>query len=236
MANGHLENILRKYRHTFHPVISFNPSSEKLLKLDLSQANALLTESTYNNTGLFSLFINQQLERSNSKYGIGGYLEHRNIYSISNAFDAAGQNPEPRRIHLGIDVWGPAGTPVYAFMGGMVHSFAFNNNYGDYGATLILLHQLDSISFYTLYGHIRLEDIENIEEGNYVIRGQQIAAFGQPRENGAWPPHLHFQVIAEIGMNEGDFPGVCSQSEKEKFAANCPNPDLILQIMQYVGV
>ena len=34
-------------------------------------------------------------------------------------------------------------------MGGMVHSFAFNDRHGDYGATLILSHQLDSVSFYT---------------------------------------------------------------------------------------
>lgn len=230
-----LENILRKYKHSFHPVVPFNTSSDKLLKMDLSKANAILTEEVFNNTGLFSLYIHQQLERSGSKYGIGGYLEHRNIYSVSSAFDAASQSQQPRRIHLGIDIWGPAGTPVYAFMGGMVHSFAFNNNYGDYGATLILLHQLDSISFYTLYGHIRLQDIENIEEGNYVIRGQQIAAFGEPHENGEWPPHLHLQVIAEMGMKKGDYPGVCALPEKEKYAMNCPNPDLILQMMQYAA-
>ena len=235
MATGTIENILRKYRQTFFPVISFNPSSEKLLKMDFTKNNINLAEGILKNTNLFSLYINQLLEKNNCKYGIGGYLEHRDIYSVSKVFDAATQNDEPRRIHLGIDIWAPAGTPVYAFMGGMVHSFAFNNNYGDYGATLILLHQLDSISFYTLYGHISLADIENIEAGNYMVRGQQIASLGQPNENGGWPPHLHVQVIAEMGMNRGDYPGVCAVSEKEKYATNCPNPDLILQMMQYAN-
>jgi murein DD-endopeptidase MepM/ murein hydrolase activator NlpD len=117
---------------------------------------------------------------------------------------------EPRRLHLGIDIWAETGTPVHAFMGGMVHSFAFNNNFGDYGATLILLHQLDGIAFYSLYGHISLNDINTIQAGEYVSRGEKIAHFGGPAENGNWPPHLHFQVIYDIELNKGDYPwGVC---------------------------
>jgi len=32
---------------------------------------------------------------------------------------------------------------------------------------------------------------------------------------------------------KGDYPGVCKFSEKEQYLRNCPNPDLILQMMQY---
>ena len=63
-------------------------------------------------------------------------------------------------------------------MGGMVHSFNYNNNFGDYGATIILLHQLDGLPFYTLYGHLSLRDIDHLSEGQYVIRGEEIAHFG----------------------------------------------------------
>ena len=65
-------------------------------------------------------------------------------------------------LHLGTDIWGPVGTKIFAPLGGMVHSFAFNNNLGDYGATIILQHQLDTWNFYTLYGHLSLKDIGNI--------------------------------------------------------------------------
>jgi hypothetical protein len=50
-------------------------------------------------------------------------------------------------------------------MNGLVHSFAFNNRLGDYGATIILVHQLIGKSFYTLYGHLSLNSIKNISEG-----------------------------------------------------------------------
>jgi murein DD-endopeptidase MepM/ murein hydrolase activator NlpD len=149
-------------------------------------------------------------------------------------FDGARPGEEPRRLHLGVDIWGPAGTPVYAFMGGMIHSFAFNAPYGDYGATLILLHQLDGAPFYSLYGHLSLRDIQNVSAGQYISIGDTIGHFGELPENGHWPPHLHFQIILDMELKEGDYPGVCRFSEKEKYLANCPDPDLILQLNRYL--
>ena len=52
-------------------------------------------------------------------------------------------------------------------------------------------------------------------------------------ENGNWPPHLHFQIIEDMELKEGDYPGVCTSANREKYLANCPNPDLILTLMQY---
>ena len=115
----------------------------------------------------------------------------------------------------------------------MVHSYAYNKNFGDYGATLILLHQLDTVTFYTLYGHLSLDDIAKVTEFQYIIRGHVIGHFGKPEENGNWPPHLHFQIIKDIRTNKGDYPGVCKLSEADKYLTNCPDPDLILNMMQY---
>ena len=36
-------------------------------------------------------------------------------------------------------------------------------------------------------------------------------------------------------MYKGDYPGVCSISERKKYLANCPDPDAILGMMQYAG-
>jgi murein DD-endopeptidase MepM/ murein hydrolase activator NlpD len=118
-------------------------------------------------------------------------------------------------------------------LNGIIHSFAFNNNFGDYGATIILTHNLDGFSFHTLYGHLSLNSIKNLREGNNVRKGDVIAEFGIPFENGQWPPHLHFQVIIDMEDWKGDYPGVCAESEKEKYLTNCPDPDLILQMMKY---
>lgn len=230
-----LVQVLRRNAASFHPVLLFNENKDKLVAMNFTATNTHLTETVVNDTDLFCRYIDDTLKNAGAVYGMGGYNELRTVYSRSNLFAGNGANAEPRRLHLGTDIWGAADTPVYAFMGGMVHSFAFNDNYGDYGATLILLHQLEGISFYTLYGHISLKNISTLAAGQYVSRGDCIANFGAVHENGHWPPHLHFQVIADIELKEGDYPGVCKFSEKEKYLDNCPDPDLILQLNRFMA-
>lgn len=227
-------NIFIRNQYSFFPVVAFNPKTDRLLKMDFTANNTELTNDIIESTAVFSSYINKKLRTARCTLGIGGYGEHRTVYSRSGVFDADNPMEEPRRLHLGTDIWGPPGTPVFAPLGGMVHSFAFHDHYGDYGATIILLHQLDGFAFYTLFGHMSLRDIRQLQEGQYIIRGEEFAHFGEPHENGHWPPHLHFQIIYDIGVNEGDYPGVCKYSEREKYLANCPDPDVILQMNRYV--
>ena len=225
---------IKKNQQILHQVVPFNGEREKLVALDFTADNSSLTPDIIESTEKLGQLISQNLEKQNARYGIGGYGELRALYSRSQLFDATNGNEEPRRFHLGVDIWGAAGTPVFAPLGGMVHSVGFNNAPGDYGATLVLLHQLEGIPFYTLYGHIRLADINALKEGQYVSHGQQIAAIGEIHENGNWPPHLHFQVISDMELKKGDYPGVCRFSEREKFMANCPDPDIILKMKKYI--
>lgn len=239
-----LENVLLKSRHAFHPVVNFNAGKEKLYHFNFSSSNKELTAEDIADTQEFTRYIERNLEKHQAKFGIGGYKEDRVLYKRSELFNLPGsqtsslksdlETETSRSIHLGIDIWGPAGTPVFVPVGGMVHSFAFNDNFGDYGATIILQHQLDTIVFHTLYGHVSLVDIAQLHPGKYVSRGELIAHFGKPMENGWWPPHLHFQVIGDMNLKEGDYPGVCTKKESEKYLQNCPDPDLILNMMQYV--
>jgi murein DD-endopeptidase MepM/ murein hydrolase activator NlpD len=218
----------------FHPVVPFKQGKHKMIAFDFTENNKELNDDIIEDTDAFAAWIAEKLKRSDATYGVGGYAEHRTVYSRSGVFNADSPEGEPRRLHLGVDIWGNAGTPVTAPLGGMIHSFAFNNHYGDYGATIILLHQLEGFAFYTLYGHLSLKDIEHLSEGQYIIRGQTVGHFGTPHENGHWPPHLHFQVIIDLGVYKGDYPGVCKFSEREKYLHNCPDPDLILQINRYI--
>lgn len=224
-----LKQVLEKHQSEFHKVVDFNSPADKLFRFDFSEDNKELSGIDLNDTAAFSAYIDHKLQSTGSKFGIGGYNENRLLYRRSPLFDGT----EPRTIHLGTDIWGAAGTSVYAPLGGTVHSFAFNNDFGDYGATVILQHQLDTRNFYTLYGHLSRIDLNKLKEGNYIIRGALIGNFGLPEENGDWPPHLHFQVIGDMRIKKGDYPGVCSIAESEKYLANCPDPDLILQMMKY---
>ncbi len=225
-----------KLHQPYHPVVPFDQSKEKLLQLNLTKQNKELNQDIFTSTLNFSEYVNSKLQHSSSKYAIGGYAENRIVYSRSALFSSTmdgNQEASPRSIHLGIDIWGNAGTPVYAPMESTVHSFSYNDGFGNYGATLILQHKLDDIIFHTLYGHLSLKSIEDKKEDQKVEKGEWIASLGEPHENGNWSPHLHFQIIRDMGGMKGDYPGVCSISEKDNYLNNCPDPDLILQMMEY---
>lgn len=236
-----LTAILKSHQHEFHPAVDFHPESDKLLQLDFTEKNTELSGDILSGTEKFIEYINSKLKKAGARYGIGGYAENRTVYSRSKLFDmdkapsGTAQGAEPRRLHLGIDIWGKPHTHVMAPLDGIVHSFAFNNNFGDYGVTIILSHRLGRKTFYTLYGHLGLDDIKNLQEGNLIKKGDVFAQFGIPVENGHWPPHLHFQIIEDLQGWKGDYPGVCALSEKEKYLSNCPDPDLVLQMNRFVG-
>ncbi|RAJ85971.1 peptidase M23-like protein [Chitinophaga dinghuensis] len=226
-----LQDILRKHQDSFQPVIQLLDPAESLLSMDFTRNNATLTPAILQDIDQFCRYIDHTLADNGYRLGIGGYGEHRTIYAVSPHFDAG---EEPRRLHLGIDVWGLSGTPVFAPLNGHIHSFRFNDHFGDYGATIILQHQLDGYTFHTLYGHLSISNLKGLYENMPVTAGQQLAWFGLPPENGGWPPHLHFQIIEDMQAFRGDYPGVCRFSEREKYLRNCPDPDLIMQLNRHI--
>lgn len=231
---------LKKSVGSFHPVVNFNPPKDALIALNFTESNEELAEIDFTDTEVFTRYIEAQLEKENALFGIGGYGELRTLYSRSALFDNPSSSiqqkefEEPRRFHLGIDIWGSAGTEIFAPLDGQIHSFAFNDHFGDYGATIILKHTIEDLIFYTLYGHLSLDDIQNIGEGDSIKKGALLAHFGTPSENGHWPPHLHFQLMNALGSSKGDYPGVCKWSEREHYLSNCPDPDLILQLNKWI--
>jgi murein DD-endopeptidase MepM/ murein hydrolase activator NlpD len=230
--NSRLISTIQAHQGQFHAVVPFEPLTDKLFPFDFTANNTELSAADIADTEKFANYIKKQLIRNHCLYGIGGYNEHRTLYARSRHFDAS---EEPRRLHLGTDIWGEAGTKVFCPLEGLVHSFAFNNNDSDYGATIILTHNLDGVPFQTLYGHLSLNSIKNLHEGKRIMQGQVFTEFGMRFENGNWPPHLHFQLIADMQDLQGDYPGVCKFSEREKWLNNCPDPDLILQLNQYLA-
>jgi peptidoglycan LD-endopeptidase LytH len=214
------------------PIVPFNSAKDRLLLMNFTNTNTGLSEEIVQDISLFTHYLDTTLRSAKAIYGIGGYNELRTVYSRSEVFKAV-DGVEPRRLHLGIDIWGATGTEVMAPIEGRVHSFAFNKQYGDYGATIILEHKIDNDSFYSLYGHLSVRDIEKIQVGDIIQQQQVFAHFGPSEENGYWPPHLHFQLILDIGNYKGDYPGVCAFSEREKYLANCPNPNLLIDMMRY---
>ena len=223
---SNLSTFLARHRAAFAPVLPPELLTHAV-PLDFTAANPHLAHpERLRDTALFDHVVQQMLAEQHARTGIGGYLENRAIYRRSPHFSAA---TEPRSLHLGVDVWVPAGTLVAAPLPAVVHSLADNNNFGDYGPTVILQHELDGISFYSLYGHLTRTDLPGLRPGLAIAQGQAFAHVGPYPENGDWPPHLHFQLIADLQGRWGDFPGVAPPSEREYWAALCPDAMLALR-------
>lgn len=208
------------------PIMGSPLNRANTMKLDFSPNNKDLEALDLGNTNTFNSYVFGILEQSGKNYGIGGYFEHRAIYRRSEVFATAEE--DFRDIHLGVDIWAEAGHPVFAPLDGKIHSFQDNAGFGNYGPTIILEHQVEGVTFYSLYGHLALSDLEDLSIGQKVKKGELFCHLGPFPENGDWPPHLHFQLMWDMMGMVGDFPGVCSQSEMDKFQKICPNPNIII--------
>ena len=162
----------------------------------------------------------ERIDAAGAIAGVGGYLEDRAVYRDTDLF----QGDAERSIHIGVDVFMPAGTPVYAPLAGEVQSFANRQVHGDYGPVIILRHRLDDIEFHTLYGHLTEASLAGLEVGAAIAQGQRVAAIGARPLNGNWTPHLHFQLIHDIADWTGDYPGVVRRDELDFYRENCPDP------------
>jgi len=222
-----LIDILKKHKNDISAMFEFDLNSNLTVLSDCSANNSDLNALNLTDVEAYSEYANQFLKENQAIAGVGGYLEERIIYQGRAMFE---EEQEPRNIHLGIDVSAAAGTVLMVPLNACIHSFADNNQFGDYGPTIILEHKLEGLVFYTLYGHLNRNSLNDKKVGQVIQKGEQFAALGNSEENGNWPPHLHFQLIKDMGDKKGDFPGVCRKSELEHYQNLCPDPNLILKI------
>lgn len=234
MAPSSFEELLKSLQA--HPLIHPSVSYNAYVPLDLSIHNKELDSVDVSSSKALESYIWNHLKTNNAKVAFGGYLEYRAIYNRSDYFKMSqterSRSPkEERNIHLGLDLWIEADTAIYTPLDGKIHSFKNNTNYGDYGPTIILEHDIEGEIFYTLYGHLSLDSISDIEKGVEVKQGQQIATLGTAEVNGDYAPHLHFQIIRDIQNYKGDYPGVSNRLDLEFYKSNCPDPNLLLKLV-----
>ncbi|PSV30956.1 peptidase M23 [Photobacterium sp. GB-27] len=215
------ENVLSA--HEFHPVIPKELQFGTGYVVDLTPSSHLWQQVTDEHT--FADEIVKQAIATNAQIVIGRYAEHRLIYQDKENFS---DSPN-RTVHMAIDLGVPAGVPVYAPLDGEVYGIENHAANGDYGPTVILKHALDGHVFYTLYGHTATEYLSQLTVGQHISRGQQFTAVGNTEENGGWAPHLHFQIIKNMGDYSNDYPGVIDPEQFDFYQDNCPNPNLILK-------
>jgi len=218
--------MFSQYYDSFAPITRFDLQHGKVAHLDFSIHNTDLAKYDLTDPKQMAQYIALACQQQGAEVGLGGYAEERSVYQKSHVFEAQGGS---RSIHLGVDIWLQAGEPIYAPLEGTVHSFQNNADFGDYGPTIILEHQLNQTTFYTLYGHLSLESLEGLSAGKAVSTGQMIATIGDEHVNGNWIPHLHFQIITDMLGKQGDFYGVAPKQEMAYYLDICPNPMLMVK-------
>jgi 4-aminobutyrate aminotransferase-like enzyme/Ser/Thr protein kinase RdoA (MazF antagonist) len=225
--SARLRAWLRENAKSFAPVMRPDPKSVKVRVFDLSAASLDFPPKMNAADALESSeYIFGEMRRAGAAIGVGRYNEARLCYRDARYQIAGG---EPRTVHIGLDLFQPAASPVFAPLDAAVHSFA-DNGPADYGPTIILEHDAGGEKFWTLYGHLSRASLENLRAGQRIARGEKIGALGDPHENGGWTPHLHLQIIADNLEKRGDFPGVAAPSERAVWLSISPDPNLIVQI------
>ncbi|UCF89529.1 MAG: peptidoglycan DD-metalloendopeptidase family protein, partial [bacterium] len=96
----------------------------------------------------------------------------------------SGYGPRGRRVHEGIDIAAPRGTPVLASAGGKV-AYSGNGMRG-YGKVIVIKHTND---LSTVYAH---NSSLLVRIGDGVEQGQMIAIVGSTGKSSG--PHLHFEI------------------------------------------
>ena len=216
----------------FAPILGHDLARAETITLDLSVGSPLLHgEPARNDEQRLTSMIFDQMRAHDAAVAIGRYNEPRLIYTDPIFRLGSGPLDERRTIHIGLDLFADAGTPVYAPLDGTVHVATVNDRPQDYGGFIVLAHETPAgTPFYTLYGHLSHASIAAHKVGERIRAGQEIARFGEPDENGGWTPHLHFQIISDMLKLDADFPGVVPPSRREFWCALCPDPNLIVGI------
>jgi 4-aminobutyrate aminotransferase-like enzyme len=162
---------------------------------------------------------------------LGYYFEPRLIYAEPAFRNGPWLASDRRTVHLAVDGFAPANTPIYAPMDATVHVIENRTGHLDYGGVVILAHDTsEGDSFYTLYGHLNPEVCETLKPGQTIEKGTPFCKLGTPSQNGGWAPHIHFQMALTLDGLGNNWPGVSDPDENDLWRAICPNPAALLNL------
>ena len=213
--------LLQRQHQAFAPVFDPALTRSNCVSMDLSSSSREFDDLDERS---MDAAIERKIEAAGAVAGAGGYLENRSLYRETELF----QGDAERCIHVGVDVFMPAGSAIFAPLDGIVHSFANRQVDGDYGPVIILRHELEGVGFHSLYGHLNEASLDGLSEGATIRKGELLARIGARPANGNWPPHLHFQLIEDMQGKRGDYPGVVRPGELDFYRRNCPDPTPLL--------
>jgi murein DD-endopeptidase MepM/ murein hydrolase activator NlpD len=156
----------------------------KLLNIISDKTNQMIVQLSIEKRSMDTVasLVNRKSDMLNS---IPAIRPIKNMYQVTSGF---GRRYHPIlktiRMHTGIDITAPKGTPIYATADGVVSS---DEGGSGYGITVVINH---GYSYQTLYAHMSKKIVK---PGQKIKRGQLIGYVGNTGLSmGA---HLHYEVI-----------------------------------------
>jgi 4-aminobutyrate aminotransferase-like enzyme/Ser/Thr protein kinase RdoA (MazF antagonist) len=148
------------------------------------------------------------VQRHGFTLGLGPWGERRVIYTAP-FFESVLAEGKRRNVHLGLDIFAPAGTEMFTPLAATVVSATINPAPQDYGGLILLEHEPEpGLRFWTLWGHLDHASIRERRVGERLEAGSFVARLGDYAENGGWLPHVHLQLITVPYEDVGIIPGV----------------------------
>ena len=145
---------------------------------------------------------------NNVQLGIGPWGEKRTVYT-DTAFESRFIEGQRRIHHLGVDLFMPAGTPLYTPLAATVVSVEIEREPLGYGGLVKLEHRPEGCPpFVTLWGHMAHEALGRLKPGERLEAGDLVGHMGDIHENGGWTPHLHFEMTTDINLSATEILGV----------------------------
>jgi 4-aminobutyrate aminotransferase-like enzyme/Ser/Thr protein kinase RdoA (MazF antagonist) len=131
-------------------------------------------------------------------------------------------------VHLGVDLYVPAGASVRAPLAGVLHQVVSAST-PESGTLVALEHRVqDELRFYTLYRGLAPESLQALQPGRSLRAGDRLGLVGDA--GGSARPHLHFQIAADLLGLGASFPTTCEPSKHTAWESLSPDPNAILGI------
>lgn len=162
--------------------------------------------------------------RDGVELGLGPWCEERPVYT-SEAFDSVFAPGQRRALHLGLDLFAPAGTSVRTPLAGEVVDLFATDAPLDYGHAVLLRHAPEpGVVFHSLWGHLAADTLRERRVGEQLAAGAVIGRMGRPAENGNWQPHVHIQLVTYGGARAADVIGAGETAYRDIWAELFPSP------------
>lgn len=205
-------------------------NTKSVYPLDLSVSSSWIGHQTeFNDLDLFQFKIDKLQKEHPKKIIAGGYLEPRPLYTSSEYDKIGNSGRESRTVHLGIDYWLPADTPVHTLFDSEIVMAINDAGDKEYGGLVVLKHKLNDLEFFALYGHLSVASATKHKIGDKLSSGDQIGLLGNYPENGNWAPHLHFQLMLSMLDYKTNYPGVAYLNQLDVWKSLCPNPNSLFK-------